>query len=202
MKIAVIGASGMIGSRVVTELARRGHDVTAVTRSGTQVASAATSIAGNLGDAEFVGKLVAEHGVILSATGPSRTGEDHQIWLDALRTAEANAADARLFVIGGAGSLLVDGTRLVDLPDFPEGYKAEALSAAQALDTIRDAPEFLDWTFLSPAPEIAPGERTGTYRTASDSPAGDRISAEDFAVAIVDEIEQPKHRRARFTVAN
>ncbi|WP_446666690.1 NAD(P)-dependent oxidoreductase [Flexivirga sp. B27] len=202
MKVAVIGASGMVGSRIVGELAQRGHDVTAVTRSGTEVAGANSSVAGNLGDAEFVGRLAADHDVILSATGPSRTGEDHQVWLDALQTAEQSAGDSRLFVIGGAGSLLIDGTRLVDLPDFPEGYKAEALTAAQALETIRQAPESLDWTFLSPAPEIAPGERTGTYRTADDTPAGDRISAEDFAVAIADELEQPKHRRARFTVAN
>lgn len=202
MKIAVIGASGMVGSRVVAELAQRDHEVTAVTRSGTQVPAAATSVAGNLGDAEFVGKLAADHDVVFSATGPSRTGEDHQIWLDALQTAQANAGDSRFFVIGGAGSLLIDGTRLVDLPDFPEDYRAEALTAAQALDTIRETPESLDWVFLSPAPEIAPGERTGSYRTAADSPAGDKISAEDFAVAIADEIEQPKHRRARFTVAN
>jgi uncharacterized protein len=202
MRIAVIGASGMVGSRVVTELAGRGHEVTAVTRTGTQVPEAATSVAGNLGDADFISKLAADHEVIFSATGPSRTGEDHQIWLDALKTAETNAGDSRLFVIGGAGSLLIDGTRLVDLPGFPESYRAEALTAAQALETIREAPESLDWVFLSPAPEIAPGERTGNYRIADDSPAGDTISAEDFAVAIADEIEQPKHRRARFTVAN
>ncbi|MFC6705141.1 NAD(P)-dependent oxidoreductase [Flexivirga alba] len=202
MKIAVIGASGMVGSRVVSELAGRGHDVTAVTRSGAEVAGAKTSMAGNLGDADFISKLAADHEVLFSATGPSRTGEDHQLWLDALQTAEANAGDSRLFVVGGAGSLLVDGTRLVDQPDFPEAYKAESLSAAQALETIRQAPESLDWVFLSPAPEIAPGERTGTYRTADDTPVGDNISAEDFAVAVADEIEQPKHRRARFTVAN
>ena len=144
MRIAVIGASGMVGSRVVTELAGRGHEVTAVTRTGTQVPEAATSVAGNLGDADFISKLAADHEVIFSATGPSRTGEDHQIWLDALKTAETNAGDSRLFVIGGAGSLLIDGTRLVDLPGFPESYRAEALTAAQALETIREAPESLD----------------------------------------------------------
>lgn len=202
MKIAVIGASGMVGSRVVAELTRRGHDVTAITRSGTEVPGA-TSRRGDLGDAELIRSLAGDHDAILSATGPSRTGEDHQIWLDALQTAEQHAAGTRLFVVGGAGSLLVDGGRLVDQPGFPEGYKAEALTASQALDTIRQqAPESLDWVFLSPAPEIAPGERTGSYRTADDSPAGDRISAEDFAVAIADELEQPKHRRVRFTVAN
>lgn len=202
MKIAVIGASGMVGSRAVTELAQRGHDVTAVTRSGTQVPGAATSISGNLGDGGLIRTLAADHEVVLSATGPSRTGEDHRVWLEAMESAEQRAGDTRLFVVGGAGSLLVDGGRLVDQPGFPEGYKAEALTAAQALETIRRAPESLDWVFLCPAPEIAPGERTGSYRTADDTPAGDTISAEDFAVAIADEIENPKHRRARFTVAN
>lgn len=202
MKIAVIGASGMIGSRVVAELAQRDHQVTAVTRSGTQVSGAETSVAGNLGDADLVGKLAVDHDVILSATGPSRTGEDHQIWLDALQTAQDSVGDSRFFVIGGAGSLLIDGTLLVDMPYFPDSYKAEALAANQALVTIRQAPETLDWVFLSPPPEIAPGERTGSYRTADDVPAGDKISTEDFAVSIADEIEQPKHRRARFTVAN
>jgi putative NADH-flavin reductase len=201
MKIAVIGASGMVGSRLVAELTRRGHEVTGVTRSGTDIPGA-TSVQGDLGDAELIRSLAAQHDVIVSATPPSRTGEDHRIWLDALRTAEANAGDARLFVIGGAGSLLVDGVRLVDQPDFPESYKAEAFTAAQALEDIRQTPEGLDWVFLSPAPEIAPGERTGSYCTGDDSPAGERISAEDFAVAIADEIEQPKHRRTRFTVAN
>lgn len=201
MKIAVIGASGMVGSRVVAELVQRGHDVTAVTRSGTEV-SGATTRKGDLGDAELIRSLAADNDVLVSATGPSRTGEDHQIWLDALQTAEENAGDARFFVVGGAGSLLVDGVRLLDQPDFPEGYKAESTTAAKSLETIRQAPESLDWVYLSPAPEIAPGERTGHYRLDDDSPAGDRISAEDFAVAIVDEIEHPLHRRTRFTVAN
>lgn len=201
MKVAVIGASGMVGSRVVAELVRRGHDVTAVTRSGTQVPDT-TSVQGDLGDAEFIRSLAGGHDVIVSATPPSRTGGDHQVWLDALQTAQANAGDARLFVVGGAGSLVVDGVRLVDQPGFPEGYKPEALTAAKALEGIRQAPAGLDWVFISPAPEIAPGERTGTYQVGDDSPVGDTISAEDFAVAVVDEIETPKHHRVRFTVAN
>jgi len=191
----------MVGSRVVAELVGRGHAVTGVTRSGSQVPGA-SSVQGDLGDAAFIRSLAADHDVVVSATGPSRTGQDHQIWLDALQTAEANVGDTRLFVVGGAGSLLVDGGRLVDQPDFPAAYKAEALTAAEALEAIRQAPEGLNWVFLSPAPVLAPGERTGSYRTGDDSPAGEQISAEDLAVAIVDELEEPKHRRARFTVAN
>jgi len=201
MKVAVIGAGGMVGSRLVAELVGRGHTVTGVTRSGTQVPGT-TGVQGDLGDAELIRTLAASHDVIVSATPPSRTGGDHQVWLDALQTAEANVGDTRFFVVGGAGSLLVDGVRLVDQPDFPDGYKAEALTASAALDTIRRAPEGLDWVFLSPAPVLAPGERTGSYRTGGDSPVGEQISAEDFAVAIVDELEEPKHRRVRFTVAN
>jgi len=201
MKIAVIGASGMVGSRVVAELVGRGHQVTGATRSGTQVPGA-NSVQGDLGDAAFVQSLAAEHDVIVSTTGPSRTGEDHQIWLDALQVAQSNVGPTRLFVVGGAGSLLVDGGRLVDQPDFPEAYKAEALTAAAALEALRQSPDALDWVLLSPAPEIGPGERTGAYQVGDDSPVGTFISAEDFAVAIADELETPKHRRTRFTVAN
>ena len=114
-----------------------------------------------------------------------------------------HATGARVLFVGGAGSLLTaDGTRLLDSPGFPPEYAAEARSGAAALDVFRDAPEDLDWTFVSPAPVIAPGERTGTYVLGLDSPVGDSVSAEDYAVALVDELEQPRHRRQRFTVAN
>ena len=110
--------------------------------------------------------------------------------------------DTRLIVVGGAGSLQVGGARLVDSPDFPEAYRPEALVAAEALDYFRGLGDDVDWTFFSPAPVIAPGERTGTYKVGTDSPAGDFVSAEDFAVALLDELEQPAHRRRRFTVAH
>ncbi|HEY3002705.1 MAG TPA: NAD(P)H-binding protein [Kribbellaceae bacterium] len=202
MKIAVYGASGMVGSRVAAEAVRRGHEVTGVTRSGGALPDGVSAVTGDAGDAMSAKAVAAAADVVLSAIGPSRTGGDHQEYLDALRTLTENAGDARLVVIGGAGSLLVDGVRLVDSPGFPEIYKAEALTAAQALEFFRGLGDDVDWTFLSPAPVIAPGERTGEYRTGLDSPAGDRISAEDFAVALVDEIERPAHRRRRFTVAN
>jgi putative NADH-flavin reductase len=104
--------------------------------------------------------------------------------------------------VGGAGSLLVDVTRLVDLPDFPEIYRAEALVVGEALDYLRGLGDGVDWTFFSPAPVIAAGERTGSYKVGADSPVGDSISAEDYAVALLDETEKPVHRRKRFTVAN
>ncbi len=202
MKIAIYGASGMIGSRVAAEAVSRGHDVTGVTRSGGALPEGAVAVAGDAGDAASAKQVAADADVVVSAIGPSRTGGDHQEYLDALQVLAETAGDARLLVIGGAGSLLVDGVRLVDSPAFPEAYKAEALTAAKALDYVRGLGDGVDWTFLSPAPVIAPGERTGSYRTQLDSPAGDAISAEDFAVALIDELECAAHRRQRFTVAN
>lgn len=193
MKIALFGATGMVGSRIAAEAADRGHEVTALSRS----------TGADMADAAAVREAAATHDVVVSATGPSRTGEPHEPWLASVSTLIENAADARVLFVGGAGSLLTpDGSRLLDTDGFPEAYKAEATSGAAALDLFRAAPESLDWTFVSPAPVIAPGERTGSYATSLDTPAGDFISAEDYAVVLVDEIEQPQHRRRRFTAAS
>ncbi|NNM46200.1 NAD(P)-dependent oxidoreductase [Knoellia koreensis] len=203
MKIALFGASGMIGSRIAREALSRGHEVTGYTRSGAAVPEGVTPATGDLADGASVKAAAADHDVVVSATGPSRTGGSHQDWLDAVQTLIDQVGSTRVAFVGGAGSLLTpDGTRLLDTEGFPAAYLPEARSGAAALDAFRAAPESVDWTFLSPAPEIAPGERTGTYRTSLDTPAGDRISAEDYAVALVDELEQPAHRRARFTAAN
>ena len=193
MKIALFGATGMVGSRIAAEATARGHQVTSLSRS----------TGGDLADASAVSAAAADHDVVVSATGPSRTGDPHQPWLDAVSTLIDNAGDARVVFVGGAGSLLTpDGTRLLDTDGFPEEYKTEATSGAAALDLFRAAPDSVDWTFVSPAPVIAPGERTGSYATSLDTPAGDFISAEDYAVVLLDEIEEPKHRRQRFTAAS
>ena len=151
--------------------------------------------------AAFDERMAAAHDVIVSTTGPSRTGGDHRIWLDGLSTLAEASGTTRLFVVGGAGSLFVGDTMLKDTPGFPSAYKAESETGTQALELLRAANPS-PWTLISPAPEIAPGERTGTYRTELEVPAGDAISAEDFAVAMVDEILEPKHIDSRFTVAN
>jgi putative NADH-flavin reductase len=114
-----------------------------------------------------------------------------------------NVGTKRLFVVGGAGSLqLAPGLRLMDTPGFPEEHRAEAVTHAACLDLLKDVSGLVDWAYISPAPQVTPGTRTGIYRVGSDSPVGESISAEDFAVAIVDELEKPRHRRDRFTVAN
>jgi putative NADH-flavin reductase len=193
MKIALFGATGMVGSRIAAEATDRGHEVTALSRS----------TGADMADAAAVRDAAAGHDVVVSATGPSRTGEPHEPWLASVSTLIENASGTRVLFVGGAGSLLTpDGTRLLDTDGFPDAYKAEATSGAAALDLFRAAPEAVDWTFVSPSPVIAPGERTGSYATALDTPAGDFVSAEDYAVALVDEIEQPQHRRQRFTVAS
>src|SRR5262249_37499406 len=140
--------------------------------------------------------------VVVSAIGPSRTGGDRRAYLAALANLVGTAGDARVLVVGGAGSLQVNGGRLVDQPGFPEIYKPEALILAEALEYLRGLGAEADWTLSSPAPLIQPGERTGSYTLGLDAPAGEAISAEDYAVALLDEIEKPAHRRARFTAAN
>src|SRR5699024_8228236 len=139
MKIALFGASGMIGSRVTAEAASRGIEVTAITRSGTEVPDAANSLAGDIADAEFDARMAAAHDVIVSTTGPSRTGGDHRVWLDGLSTLAEASGTTRLFVVGGAGSLFVGATMLKDTPGFPSAYKAESETGTRALELLRSA---------------------------------------------------------------
>jgi hypothetical protein len=202
MKVAIYGASGMIGSRVAAEAVSRGHEVIGITRSGGELPAGVRAVQGNADDIASVKEIAAEADVLVSAIGPSRTGGDHQDFLDAIDNlaAAVQAAEKRLLVVGGAGSLVVNGNRVVDGPDFPAAYKPEALTMSQALDNLRATDESVNWTLLSPAFVIAPGERTGTFRLSLDEPIGDHISAEDFAVALVDEIEKPAHERRRFTL--
>ena len=201
MKINVIGATGMIGSRVVAEAARRGHEVIAISRAGTAPQGAARTEAIDFADtAKIVPEIDAADATVI-ATGPDRTGGSHAPYLDAHRDLIAAKPKHRVLVVGGAGSLEVGGVQLKDMPQFPVAYHKEAVTVGEMLAAYR-ASQGLDWTVLSPAPMIAPGERSGSYRLGTDSPAGDAISAEDYAVAIVDELEKPAHRGRRFTVAN
>lgn len=199
MKIAVYGATGAIGSAIVDEARSRGHEVTGISRRGSDTPG---DLTGDALDAALATEVAEKHDVIVSAIGPSRVEDDGTRFVDSIANLVATLGDRRLVVVGGAGSLAVDGVRLVDAPDFPEAYRAESLKGAASLALLRDAADDVDWTYLSPAPVILPGERTGSYRVALETPAGEQISIPDYAVALVDEIEQPKHVRTRFTVAN
>lgn len=205
MKIAVVGATGMIGSRIASEAANRGHHVTAISRSGNSVPqSNVTTQAFDITDSTAAQATAHDHDVVVSAIGPSREANGHpEEFAGTLEQLARDVRETRLVVVGGAGSLLAaPGVRLVDTPEFPEIYKIESLAAADGLYALQKQDDLGEWTYLSPAPLIEPGPRTGSYKVSNDTPAGNYISAEDFAVALVDEIENPAHTGSRFTVAN
>lgn len=205
MKIAVYGGNGMVGSQIVNEALSRGHEVTSLSRSG-ELADPALegkvlSQQADISDLGTVQLLATRNDVIVVSIPPSRTGEDHAPLLAAHEQLAETLLPARLFIVGGAGALQAGDGMLKDQPGFPEEYKPEAKTMAEVLDAYRDS-SGVDWTMLAPAPMIAPGERTGNYTLGAESPVGDSISTQDFAVAVLDEIENPQHRERRFTVAN
>lgn len=201
MKIAVIGASGNVGSRIVAELTRRGHSVTAIVRNPDKLMPQpnVTAKRGDVFDQESMAGLLAGHDAAVSAV--------HFLDSDPAKLigAARDAKIPRYLVVGGAGSLEVaPGVRLVTTPGFPVAYKAEAEKGGVFLDLLRQEKE-LNWTFLSPSALFTAGERTGKFRlgtnqllTGADGKSW--ISYEDFALALVDEIETPAHLRQRFTV--
>lgn len=145
--------------------------------------------------------MIGSSDVTVISISPDRHGGSHEPILRAHRDLIEAQPSGRFLVVGGAGALEVDGVRLKDTPNSPPAYYDESSTFSTILDLYR-ASENLNWTMLAPAPQIAPGQRTGAYRVRTNSPAGDTISAEDFAVAIADELEKPAHIGARFTVAN
>jgi putative NADH-flavin reductase len=201
MKIAVIGATGNIGSKIIVELLTRGHDVTGLTRHPEQLQPNVKFIArrGDVNDEAGVAELLAGHDAVISAVKFQLM--DPNILIRAVKKALAK----RLLVVGGAGSLEVaPGVELVDTPDFPKPWKAEALAGREFLNILRGERE-LDWTFLSPPALLALGERTGKFRLGTerllvDANGESKISIEDYAIAMVDELERPRHSRQRFTV--
>lgn len=213
MKIALIGASGFVGSKLLDETLRRGHQVTAIVRHPQKLPShpALTPKAADVYDPAQVASAVAGHDVVLSAFNPGWSEPDiqnlHVKGSRAIVEGVKRAGVERLIVIGGAGSLFVaPGVQLVDTPQFPAEWKPGALGARQALEDFREE-KALDWVFVSPAALLEPGQRTGKYRLGGDELLMDgekpaRISVEDLAVAVLDEIEKPRHSRRRFTAAN
>ncbi|MFF0457032.1 NAD(P)-dependent oxidoreductase [Nocardia africana] len=211
MRITVFGAAGTAGSRIVREALSRGHEVTAVGRGAGRpaVASAAASFrAADATDPAQVKDVTAGSDVVISATRP-RPGREYELadvaaaLLDGLR-----GTGIRLLVVGGAGDLIVPGTgsTVMQMPDFPPDRRPIALACHAQHEVFRSATTDVDWTYLSPPALLEPGERRGTYRTGADELLGDStgtsyISMEDLAVALLDEAEDPRHTRTRFTVA-
>ncbi|WP_077489330.1 NAD(P)-dependent oxidoreductase [Sinomonas mesophila] len=201
MKIAVYGATGMIGSQIAAEAVRRGHEVTALSRSGGAVEGAAARAA-DLADLEAYRSIAHAHDVVVLATVPDRTGGSREPFVEAHRAIAQVPSEARLYMVGGFGGLKnAEGVQIKDAPGFPAEYKGESDAVYAAYAALRDAG--VDVTVQAPAAVIAPGERTGAYTTAVGVPAaGHSISSQDYAVAALDELERPQFRGAWFTAAN
>lgn len=206
MKVVLFGASGMIGSRILKELQARGHQVTAAVREPSKLNAAGLDVRqSDILDPKSVEQVSKGADAVISAYSPGVTDPSTLSAATKSLIAGVTAAGVRrLLMVGGAGSLEVaPGLHLVDAPDFPPDWKSIALAHRDALALLKNSD--LDWTSLSPAAMIEPGVRTGTFRTGkdeliSDSKGESRISAEDYAVALVNELESPGNIRQRFTV--
>lgn len=209
MKIAVIGASGKAGSRILKEALDRGHEVTAIVRDASKVNAEGTALLEKDVFALTASDLKA-FDIVVNAFGAA-PGQEH-LHVDAgnvLIEALKGAPETKLIVVGGAGSLFVDEaktTRVMETPDFPAAFFATASNQGKNLEILQNT-EGIKWTFVSPSAIFALGERTGQYRTGKDnllvnSKGKSYVSYEDFAAAVLDEIEQPKHENERFTIVS
>ncbi|WP_429034994.1 NAD(P)-dependent oxidoreductase [Aeromonas media] len=210
MKIALIGASGFVGSAILNEAVRRGHHVTAIVRDVSKVAPhpQVRAMAVDAQDPQALAEVLKGHDRVISAYNPGWSTPDiHDQYLKGANAIveAANAAHSWLLVVGGAGSLEVaPGVQLVDSPEFPAEWKQGALAARDGLTALRRETT-LDWRFVSPPVFLEPGEKRGGYRLggdqvlfSGDQPAG--ITVSDLADGVLNEAERPAHLRQRFTL--
>jgi putative NADH-flavin reductase len=216
MKVALIGASGFVGSAILNELLERGHQVTALTRDAANVKTDhenLTKVKTNVLDESDLAEKAKGHDAVISAFNAGWTNpnlyDDYLNGSKKIQEGVKSSGVKRFIVVGGAGSLFAsEGLQFVDTPEFPEQIKPGATAARDYLNHIKEEKD-LDWTFLSPALEMhqgTSGERKGAYRKGLETPVFDEngrsiASVEDTALAIVDELENPQHSRRRFTVA-
>ncbi|MDE3092624.1 MAG: NAD(P)H-binding protein [Acidobacteriota bacterium] len=209
--IAVIGFTGFAGGHITEEALRRGHEVIGVSRTGSADPRPGVSVRqGDIGDVALLATLAAEADTVVVAVHGAANGQPYLASLVPALLDAVVAGDARLGVVGGASSLDVarGGPRLFDTPEFPEMFKVEAQAHIAVLEALRSSDAEADWFYVSPSATFgayAPGERTGAYRTGDDvllvGPDGNSfIGGADFAIAVLDEIENPVHHRTRFTV--
>jgi len=212
MKIAIIGATGFVGPKVVTEALNRGYEVTAFARQPEKLEIENDKLvkqSADIYDTEILANLLVGHDVVISTFNAGWANPDlYNDFLRGSRSIQAAVKQAgikRYLVVGGAGSLEIEpGVQLVDTPHFPAEYKAGATAARDYLTELRTEQD-LDWTFLSPAINLHPGTRTGIFRLGTDQPVFNaegkcEISVEDLAVALVDEVEKNEFVKARFTL--
>jgi putative NADH-flavin reductase len=211
MNIALIGASGYVGAALLDELLARGHHVSALVGHPEKLAARPGLRARKVDalDAAALAAALTGHDAVISAFSGHAQHDVRGYYVAGMRaiiTAAKQTAAPRLLVVGGAGSLYVaPGVQLVDTAEFPAQWKGTAEGARDALALLQ-AETALEWTMLSPAAELVPGERSGHFRLGGDALLSDAagrswISLQDYAVALVDELETPAHRRQRFSVA-
>ena len=211
MKIALIGASGFIGSALREEALSRGHQVSALVSQPDKLDASVKNlqvVKVDVQDTDALTNQLVETEVVISAFSGHAQEDVRGYYVQGVKSiiAAAKEAGKRLLMVGGAGALqLPDGSLLIDSPQFPQEYKATALGAQDALALLQQE-QVLDWTMLAPAAEIFPGERSGQFRLGKDQLLMDdkgnsRISVQDYAQALLDEVEQPQHPRQRFTLA-
>lgn len=212
MKVVIIGASGQIGAFIRDEALARDHQVTAIVRNPEKITVRNPHLTVVKADIlkDEVDELVKGHGAVISAYNPGWINPD--IYNEQIRGYKAiisgikKSGINRLLVVGGAGTLEVaPGVLVLDTTNFPEQVKGGVLATRETLYMLKEEKE-LEWTFLSPPSSIAPGERTGHYRVGKDQllkneEGESKISTQDYAVAMLDELEHPQHIRERFTVA-
>ncbi len=200
--IALIGASGNIGTKITEELLSRGYNVTAIARNPEKVAAmeGVTPVAGDILQPEQLAQTLKGHDAVICAA--SFIPNESEKLLEAVRLSGVN----RYLMVGGAASLInADGVKVWEtLEGLPDGVMNYIQEGMRALDLLKKIDDF-DWTFLSPAVVIGPGERTGNFRLGKDSVVADengesKISYDDYAIALVDELEQGNNIKARFTV--
>lgn len=208
MKVAIIGASGFIGSAILKEALDRGHSVTAIVRNPEKITVTSPQLTVKQGDVtteEEVAGLVAGNEAVISAYNSYDT-TTYVTAINAIINGIKKAGIKRLLAVSGAGSLEIEpGVQLLDTPTFPEEWKGGASATREAFKVIKKQDD-LDWTVLSPAAMIAPGERTGKFRLGKDQLLANdkgesKISTQDYAVALIDELEKPQHIQQRFTLA-
>jgi putative NADH-flavin reductase len=206
MNVVVYGATGKSGSRIVTELLSRGHHVTAVARNPGGLPANVKSVKDDLSDVNKIVTVISGADAVVSAYAPPENDTDQLIGvterqIEALQKAGKNI---RLAVVGGAASLEVaPGVMLLNSGHLPEEWRPIAVSHEKALRVLEKSG--IDWTYFSPAAFFEPGQRTGKFRLGTnrliaDAQGNSRISMEDYAIALVDELEKPAHRRSRFTI--
>lgn len=214
MKIAIIGATGFVGSKLVKEAVDRGMDVTAIARNVDKISNdKVNKVSLDVNNVKKLTETLQGQDVVVSAFNAGWTNpnlyEDFMAGSQSIQQAVKDAGVNRYIVVGGAGSLYVDeNTQLIDTPEFPEDFKPGASGARDYLNILKDEKE-LDWAFFSPAIEMnhtVTTGRTGKYRLGKDQPVFDEnnrslLSGEDVAVVLIDEVEKPKHHQERFTAA-